>query len=228
MKIIGHIKSDFPEKFGIPRQSGLTELVSRIIFEPEYRVPEAFRGLEGYSHIWIIWQFSEAVRDNWQPTVRPPVLGGNTRMGVFATRSPYRPNPVGLSSVRLEKIDLNTPDGPVLYVRGADIMDGTPVYDIKPYLAYTDSHPDAADGFALNSREGSLKVTFDDDVISCISAELKEKLISVLSHDPRPRYQHSTDRVYTMSFSGYEVSFTVKGEVLTVISARDAMYSNEN
>lgn len=217
MKIIAHIKSDFTEKFGIPRQSGLTELVSRIVFEPEYRVPEAFRGLEGYSHIWIIWQFSEAVRESWQPTVRPPVLGGNTRMGVFATRSPYRPNPMGLSSVKLEKIDLNSSDGPVLYVSGADIMNGTPVYDIKPYLAYTDSHPEALDGFALSSREGRLKVKFNDGTVS---SELKEKLTAVLSHDPRPRYQHSPERVYTMSFGGYEVSFTADNDTLTVISVK--------
>ena len=216
MKVSAHVRSPFREKFGIPRQSGLTELRSEIVFEPEYRVPEAFRGLDGYSHIWILWCFSEASAEKWSPTVRPPRLGGNTRMGVFATRSPYRPNPIGLSSVRLEKIDLYTPDGPVLLVSGADIMDGTPVYDIKPYLAYTDSHPEASDGFALSQKEGVLCVDFPEIYLMKIPEELRSGLIEILSQDPRPQYQHSPDRVYAMAFADFQVHFTVDGRVLTV------------
>ena len=162
MKIIAHIKTDFPTKFGLPRQSGLVEEIKgKIVFEEEYRVPEAFRGLEDFSHIWLLWQFSEAVRDNWSPTVRPPLLGGNTRMGVFATRSPFRPNPIGLSCVKLERIELNTHDGPVLFVSGSDLMDGTPIYDIKPYLPYADSLPDAVGGFTDNLDERRLEVAFE-------------------------------------------------------------------
>ncbi len=216
MKIIAHIRSPFPEKFGIPRQSGLTSLCSRIVFEPEYRVPDAFRGLEGYSHIWILWQFSEAIRENWTPTVRPPRLGGNTRMGVFATRSPFRPNPIGLSSVKLEKIDLHTPEGPVLYVSGADMMDGTPIYDIKPYLAYTDAHPEALGGFALQQKDGILTVAFPKAYLDKVPVELQQGLTEILSQDPRPQYQQDPERVYTMSFAGLEVSFTVDGSLLTV------------
>lgn len=216
MKIIAHIKSDFPEKFGIPRQSGLTELVSRIVFEPEYRVPEAFRGLEGYSHLWILWQFSEALREDWSPTVRPPKLGGNTRVGVFATRSPFRPNPIGLSSVRLEKIDFSAADSPVLYVSGADIMDGTPVYDIKPYLAYTDSHPEAAGGFSVPGSEELLRVEFAAGQLEKIPRRLQKGLAEILSQDPRPAYQNSPQRVYIMDFAEYEIKFTVDGCLLTV------------
>lgn len=216
MKIIAHIRSPFPEKFGIPRQSGLTALCSRIVFAPEYRVLEAFRGLEGYSHIWILWQFSEAVRKDWSPTVRPPRLGGNTRMGVFATRSPFRPNPIGLSSVKLEKIDLHTPEGPVLHVSGADLMDGTPIYDIKPYLAYTDAHPEALGGFALQQKEGMLTVDFPEAHLVKIPPELRQGLLEILAQDPRPQYQHDPERIYTMSFGGAEVSFMVEGDVLRV------------
>lgn len=215
MKMIARIYNDFTGKFGIPRQSGLADIVSRIVFEPEYRVPEAFRGLEGYSHLWLLWQFSETEHKEWSPTVRPPRLGGNTRMGVFATRSPYRPNPVGLSSVRLEKIALDTSEGPVLYVSGADILSGSPIFDIKPYLAYTDSHPDAAHGFALTERE-SLQVKFPENLFLTVPEEKRSGLIQILSQDPRPQYQHSPDRVYTMSFGEFEVSFTVEGDVLTV------------
>ncbi|MCH5348806.1 MAG: tRNA (N6-threonylcarbamoyladenosine(37)-N6)-methyltransferase TrmO [Oscillospiraceae bacterium] len=216
MKIIAHIKSDFPAKFGIPRQSGLTELTSRIIFEPEYRVPEAFRGLEGYSHIWILWEFSEAVREEWSPTVRPPKLGGNTRMGVFATRSPFRPNPIGLSSVSLKKIDFDDPDGPVLYVSGADMMDGTPIYDIKPYLAYTDSHPEAEGGFALQETAGALKVEFDQGLYEKVPEHLKKGLVEILAQDPRPAYQNSTERIYIMDFANLEIRFTVNEDTLNV------------
>lgn len=216
MKIIAHIKSPFTAKFGIPRQSGLTELKSAIVFEPEYRVPEAFRGLEGYSHIWILWKFSEAEREEWSPTVRPPRLGGNTRMGVFATRSPFRPNPIGLSSVKLEGIDFAPKDGPIIYVSGADILDGTPVYDIKPYLAYTDSHPEASGGFALTSTEGVLEVDFPENLLAEVPEELQKGLIQVLAQDPRPQYQHSPQRVYMMDFADIEVQFTVEGSLLKV------------
>lgn len=216
MKIIAHVKSDFPEKFGIPRQSGLTGLVAQIIFEPEYRVPEAFRGLEGYSHIWILWQFSEAVQKEWSPTVRPPKLGGNTRMGVFATRSPFRPNPIGLSSVKLEKIDFDCKDAPVLYVSGADIMDGTPVYDIKPYLAYTDSHPEAAGGFSVPDSGETLRVKFAEGQLEKLPEHLQNGLTEALAQDPRPAYQNSPERVYIMDFAEFEVHFTVSGNVLTV------------
>lgn len=216
MKIIAHIRSPFKEKFGIPRQSGLAELPAEIVFEPEYRVKEAFRGLEGYSHIWLIWQFSEAVREEWSPTVRPPRLGGNTRMGVFATRSPFRPNPIGLSSVRLEKILWDVPEAPVLAVSGADLMDGTPIYDIKPYLAYTDAHSEASGGFALQQREGTLRVEFPWELLEKIPEELRSGLIEILSQDPRPQYQKSSERVYVMNFAGIDVSFTVDGELLTV------------
>lgn len=219
MKIIARVKSDFPEKFGIPRQSGLTGLVSQIVFEPEYRVPEAFRGLEGYSHIWILWEFSEAKQSKqkeWSPTVRPPKLGGNTRMGVFATRSPFRPNPIGLSSVKLEKIDFDCKDAPVLYVSGADIMDGTPVYDIKPYLAYTDSHPEAAGGFSVPDNAEKLQVEFAEGQLEKLPQRLQNGLMEALAQDPRPAYQNSPERVYIMDFAEFEVHFSVDGNVLTV------------
>ncbi len=221
MKTIAHIRSPFTKKFGIPRQSGLTSLCSEIVFEPEYRVPEAFRGLEGYSHIWVLWEFSEAKQERWSPTVRPPRLGGNSRMGVFATRSPYRPNPIGMSSLKLERIDLHTADGPVLYVSGADILDGTPIYDIKPYLAYTDSHPEASGGFALQQKEGVLEVNFPDELLEQIPFELRQGLIEVLAQDPRPQYQDSPDRVYMMAFGGVDVQFKVEGDLLTVCGVVD-------
>lgn len=220
LKIIAKIENDFTEKFGVPRQSGLTGLVSKIVFTPEYRVSEAFRGLEGFTHIWLLWQFSEAVREKWSPTVRPPMLGGNTRMGVFATRSPFRPNSIGLSSVKLEGIELHTPEGPVLYVSGADLMNGTPIIDIKPYLAYTDSHPEASGGFALTEREGRLRVDIPDHIAEQLPAEKLPGLKEILSHDPRPQYQSSPERVYTMSFGGFEISFTADDTVLTVTHIR--------
>lgn len=217
LKIIAHIRSEFPTKFGIPRQSGLVEsLRAKIVFEPEYRVPEAFRGLEGYSHLWLIWQFSECVGREWSPTIRPPRLGGNKRMGVFASRSPFRPNPIGLSSVKLESIDLHTPDGPTLTVLGADLMDGTPIYDVKPYLAYVDSHPEAAGGFALQSKEGVLAVELPDRVGIALDDRKKQALIDVLAQDPRPAYQHDPDRTYHFEFANMRVSFTVDGDILTV------------
>lgn len=216
LSIIAHVKSDFPEKFGIPRQSGLSTLMSKIVFEPEYRVKEAFRGLSGYSHIWILWQFSEAVRENWSPTVRPPKLGGNTRMGVFATRSPFRPNPIAISAVRLEKIDLDSPDGPVLYVSGADIMNGTPVIDIKPYIPYADAYPEALSGFAVDESGGRFEVIFPQELLEKIPEDKRSGLISVLSQDPRPGYSEDSDKVYTMSFGEKQVSFSVAGRIVTV------------
>lgn len=217
MKVIAYVRSPFRSKFGIPRQSGLADIPAKIVFEPEYRVPEAFRGLEGFSHIWILWGFSETVRGEWSPTVRPPKLGGNKRMGVFATRSPFRPNPIGLSSVRLEKIDLDDDEAPVLYISGADIMDGTPVFDIKPYLPYTDSHADASAGFAAPEKFGLLTVRFAAGTEEKIPDELKKGLTELLAQDPRPAYQEQPERVYIMDIAGYEVRFTVNGNILTVI-----------
>ena len=217
LRIIAHIHSDFPTKFGIPRQSGLIhELKAAVVFEPEYRNPDALRGLEGYTHIWLIWQFSETARQGWSPTVRPPRLGGNTRMGVFASRSPFRPNPVGLSSVRLERIELQSPFGPILHVAGADLMDNTPIYDIKPYLPYVDSHPDAAGGFALQSHEGYLQVNVPSGLLERIPPDRRDALLAVLAQDPRPAYQNTPDRVYGMEYAGFEIRFTVSGHTLTV------------
>lgn len=220
MRIIGRIVTDFSSKFGLPRQSGLVETITgKIVFEEEFRVTEAFRGLEEFSHIWILWQFSEAVRDGWSPTVRPPMLGGNKRVGVFATRSPFRPNSIGLSSVKLERIDYTDKDGPVLYVSGCDLMDGTPIYDIKPYLPYTDSHPDASGGFTSALADRSLEVVIPADLLSVIPEDKRETLISVLSQDPRPSYQNDSERVYGFGFAGCEIKFTVSDGVLTVVSA---------
>ena len=217
MKIIAKIYTDFKEKFGIPRQSGLAEeAIGRIVFEPEYRSSEALRGLDGYSHIWIIWNFSEAMRESWSPTVRPPRLGGNKRMGVFATRSPYRPNPIGLSSVRLLDIRHTESEGDVLIVSGADILDGTPIYDIKPYLAYTDSHPDARGGFAEDVLGYSLEVSLSEELLSRVDTSKREALLSVLKEDPRPSYKADGDHEYGMKFSDYEISFKVLDGVLYV------------
>ena len=216
MKIIGHIITDFADKFGVPRQSGIVDTKARIVFEPEYRVAEAFRGLEGYSHLWIIWMFSKAVREEWSPTVRPPRLGGNKRLGVFATRSPFRPNPVGLSSVRLERIEFTKELGPVLHVSGADMVSGTPIYDIKPYLAYTDSHPDAVGGFSDSVRDHALEVECAAELMQLLPEDLQKTLPGVLAHDPRPSYQHDDRRVYGFEYGGYEIKFTVCGSTLTV------------
>ena len=218
MKVIAHIHTDFPTKFGIPRQSGIiASLQGRIVFEPEYRIAEAVRGLEDFSYIWILWEFSKTVRDTWSPTVRPPRLGGNIRKGVFATRSPFRPNPIGLSSVRLEKVDIDAKLGPVLYVSGADMMDGTPIYDIKPYIAYTDSHPDAASGFASIPAEYLLEVNISDTMLQSVHENQRESLIDVLAHDPRPQYQNDPERVYGMAFGDVEVKFKVDRGLLTVL-----------
>ena len=217
MTPIAHIHSDFAEKFGVPRQSGLVEeLEADIVFEPAYQNPDALRGLEDFSHIWLIWVFDRAIRDTWSPTVRPPRLGGNTRMGVFATRSPFRPNPLGLSSVRLEAIEHRPDVGPVLIVRGADLMDGTPIYDIKPYIPYADCHPDASAGFTAQTRSHHLNMVCGDALWAKVPADQQAALRGVLENDPRPSYQHDPERVYGMEFSGLEVHFKVDGETLTV------------
>ena len=221
MKTIARIHTDFPTKFGIPRQSGIiASLQGRIVFEPEYRNAEAVRGLEEFSHIWLIWEFSEAVREDWSPTVRPPRLGGNVRKGVFATRSPFRPNPIGLSSVKLERIEIDPKLGPVLHVAGADLMDGTPIYDIKPYIAYTDSHPDAVSGFATKPAEYLLKVDFPETLLQTIPEAQRESLIEVLAHDPRPQYHDDPERVYGMEFGSIEVKFQVKEMCLKVVEIK--------
>lgn len=214
---IAHIESDFSEKFGIPRQSGLVEeLEADIVFEPRFRDPNALRGLEGFSHIWLIWEFSEVRGKGWTPTVRPPRLGGNRRLGVFATRSPFRPNPIGLSCVRLAGIELHTERGPILRVRGADLMDGTPVYDIKPYLPYSDCRPEAAGGFASQPKEASLAVEIPERWKALVPEGLLPALTGVLAQDPRPSYQRDPDRIYTMEFGGLEVRFQVEGDILNV------------
>lgn len=219
IKVIARMHSLFPTKFGIPRQSGLVEqLHSLVVFEPEYRDPQALRGIEEFSHLWLIWQFSQAVREGWSPTVRPPRLGGNRRMGVFATRSPFRPNALGLSSVRLDRVELDPALGPVLHVSGADLMDGTPIFDIKPYLPYTDSHPQAAGGFTDGLAHAPLTVECSPALLEHIPADSREGLLGVLAGDPRPRYQEDPQRVYGLSFAGRNVKFTVDGDRLTVIA----------
>lgn len=212
IKKIAEIQNGFKDKFGIPRQSGLCETVkSKIVFMPEFQTPEAFRGLEGFSHIWIIWQFSKSVRDDWSPTVRPPRLGGNKRVGVFATRSPFRPNSLGLSCVRLDSIEFTDDLGPVLNISGADLMDGTPIFDIKPYIPYADSKPDAIDGFLTSAPRKYLDVNFDCCNTSDIEHSIIENFREIIAEDPRPAYQDAPDRVYKMLFSGYEAEFTVDG-----------------
>ena len=214
---IARMRSDFPTKFGIPRQSNLVEqLRSTVIFEPEYRNPDALRGLEGFSHLWIIWQFSEAVRTDCSPTVRPPRLGGNARMGVFATRSPFRPNNLGLSCVRLEGVEYDTKDGPVVHVSGADLMDGTPIFDIKPYIPYADAHPDALGGFTDTAGEFLLEVEFPQALLTKLPPDKQDAAIGVLSHDPRPSYQRKPDRVYGLPFAGFDIRFRVADGKLTV------------
>ena len=218
IKAIARIRSDFPTKFGIPRQAGIVEeLEARIVFEPEYRNPDALRGLEGFSHIWLIWQFSQAVREDWSPTVRPPRLGGNTRMGVFATRSPFRPNALGLSCVRLLGIE-DTEEGRTLRVAGADLMDGTPIFDIKPYIPYCDCHPDALGGFTQEAGDYLLQVDFPAELLGVLPEEKRDAAVGVLSHDPRPSYQQQPGRVYGMTFAGCNIRFTVEDGVLHVIS----------
>ena len=218
IQIIARMKSDFPFKFGIPRQSGLVdELRSTIIFEPEFRNPDALRGMEDFSHLWLIWQFSEAVRSDWSPTVRPPRLGGNTRMGVFATRSPFRPNSLGLSSVRFLGLEVTEEYGTVIHVAGADLMDGTPIFDIKPYIPYGDSHPDASGGFTDTAGDFLLKVEFPEALLHQLPESKRDAAIGVLSHDPRPSYQRSPTRVYGLPFAGFDIRFRVEENTLTVI-----------
>lgn len=217
LRPIARIQSDFSEKFGIPRQSGLVEaLRARVVFAPEYRVREAFRGLESFTHIWLVWGFSQAVREGWSATVRPPRLGGNERVGVFATRSPFRPNPIGLSCVRLLGVDLEAEEGPVLRVGGADLLDGSPIFDVKPYLPYVDAHPEASGGFALQQQQGSLRVDAPADLLRRIPEDRRQALLDVLAQDPRPGYQHDAARVYGMEFGGFDVRFTVEDGVLRI------------
>ena len=207
---IAHIRSDFSEKFGIPRQSGLVEeLTADVVFTPEFRDPAALRGIDGFSHLWLIWEFSKARREGWSPTVRPPRLGGNQRMGVFATRSPFRPNPIGLSCVRLLEVRQDRALGPVLTVAGADLLDGTPIYDIKPYLPYADCKPDAAGGFASQPKEASLEVDCPPALLARVPEEKRPALLAVLAQDPRPSYQNDPARIYGMSFADVEVRFQV-------------------
>ena len=217
MKVIARIQSDFGTKFGVPRQSGLVKsALSRIVFEEEYRNPDALRGMEGFSHLWLIWVFSEAVREDWSPTVRPPRLGGNTRMGVFATRSPFRPNAIGLSSVEIDRVENDPALGPVIWVRGADLMNGTPILDLKPYLPYTDSHPDAMGGFADPVRDYHLEVVFPEAWLEQVPQRLREPVLGLLAQDPRPSYQNDPDRIYGVAFGGYDFRFRVKDGVLTI------------
>lgn len=215
--VIARMKSDFASKFGIPRQSGLVEeLRSTIIFEPEFRNTDALRGLENFSHLWLVWQFSEAVRKDWSPTVRPPRLGGNTRMGVFATRSPFRPNHLGLSSVRIIGLETTKEFGTVVHVAGADLMDGTPIFDIKPYIPYSDCHTDATGGFTDTAEDFLLDVKFPEHLLQRLPEEKRQAAIGVLSHDPRPSYQKDDGRTYGLTFAGYNIRFQVSGKTLTV------------
>lgn len=218
MQIIAHIKSDFPTKFGIPRQSGLVkELQATIIMNPEFRNPDMLRGLEGFSHLWLIWQFSANADKAWSPTVRPPRLGGNTRLGVFATRSTFRPNFIGLSSVKLVGLEQTKEFGTVIHISGADLMDGTPIFDIKPYIPYGDCHPDATGGFTDTADSYLLEVDFPKELLCKLPEDKQLAAIGVLSHDPRPSYQKDSDRIYGISFAGYNIRFTVKEDKLTVI-----------
>ena len=218
IRVIARMKSDFPTKFGIPRQSGLVDaLRSTIIFEPEFRNSDALRGIEGYSHLWLIWQFSEAVRSGWSPTVRPPRLGGNTRLGVFATRSPFRPNNLGLSCVKLLGLEQTKEWGTVVHVAGADLMDGTPIFDIKPYIPYADCYPEATGGFTDTAGDFLLEVDFPPALLALVPENKQEALLGVLSHDPRPSYQKDPSRTYGLTFGGVNVRFSVSGKLLTVL-----------
>lgn len=223
MRVIARIHSDFATKFGVPRQSGLVDaLESTVVFEPEYRNPDALRGLEDFSHLWLVWVFDKAVRRDWSPTVRPPRLGGNRRMGVFATRSPFRPNPIALSSVKLAGIEQTAEQGPVLHIRGADLMDGTPILDIKPYIPYADAHPEALGGFAAVPAGETLEVIIPPELLEKIPPERREALRGVLAQDPRPHYQDDPERIYGFGFAGMEVRFSVEGSRLTVREISEA------
>lgn len=227
LQIIGFVKTDFPDKFGIPRQSGIVKsLKGKIIFQPEYRDSSALRGLEGFSHLWILWKFSKSVTKKWSPTVRPPRLGGNKRVGVFATRSPFRPNPIGLSSVKIENIIHNSPQGPIIEISGADLMDNTPIYDIKPYIPYTDSHPDAKGGFSDYVGGEKLEVFIPESLKNEMPSEKLSALREILAHDPRPAYQSDDDREYGFDFSDYSIKFKVKASQLTVIKIQKISKDN--
>ncbi|MDO5574195.1 MAG: tRNA (N6-threonylcarbamoyladenosine(37)-N6)-methyltransferase TrmO [bacterium] len=228
LKQIATIYTDFPEKFGIPRQSGLVKnLRGKIIFLPAYRNPEAVRGLDGYSHLWLLWEFSKAIRKDWSATVTPPRLGGKKKMGVFATRSPFRPNPIGLSSVRLESMEMDEQDGPVIIVSGVDMLDGTPIYDIKPYLPYTDSHPEAASGFAAEVEEHRLAVNFPEELLCLIEETEQGNIIEILEQDPRTAFIHDEKRVWGVAYGIYNIRFTVRDEVLTVceVTLKDSFFA---
>lgn len=217
MKIIAKIQTDMSDKFGIPRQSGIVkELTGKIIFEPEFRVKEALNGIEEFSHLWLLWEFSENKRDSWSPTVRPPRLGGEKRKGVFATRSPFRPNPIGMSCVKLERVEYTKALGPIIYVSGVDLMNGTPIYDIKPYITYTDCVPDAVQGFAEEYKNYALNVDFPQELLDRIPKEKQAALIGILRHDPRPAYQNTPDRIYGVRYMNFDVHFKVDNNTLTV------------
>lgn len=217
MKIIAKIQTDMSDKFGIPRQSGIVkELTGKIIFEPEFRVKEALNGIEEFSHLWLLWEFSENKRDSWSPTVRPPRLGGEKRKGVFATRSPFRPNPIGMSCVKLERVEYTKALGPIIYVSGVDLMNGTPIYDIKPYITYTDCVPEAVQGFAEEYKNYALNVDFPQELLDRIPKEKQSALIGILRHDPRPAYQNTPDRIYGVRYMNFDVHFKVKNDTLTV------------
>lgn len=217
MKVIGHIRTDFPSKFGIPRQSGLIDgLKGKIILEPEYRNPQVYKGIEEFSHIWLLWEFSEAKKEHWSATVKPPRLGGKTRMGVFATRAPFRPNNIGLSCVKLDRVEMDGKDGPVLWVAGVDLLDGTPIYDIKPYIPLTDCHPEASEGYTKETKIHELKVEFPEELLNQYPEEKRQAVLGILAQDPRPTYFQDPERVYGVPFAGFDVKFRVDGDTLVV------------
>ena len=217
MKVIGHIRTDFPSKFGIPRQSGLIDgLKGKIILEPEYRNPQVYKGIEEFSHIWLLWEFSEAKKEHWSATVKPPRLGGKKRMGVFATRAPFRPNNIGLSCVKLDRVEQDEKDGPVLWVAGVDLLDGTPIYDIKPYIPLTDCHPEASEGYTRETKIHELKVEFPEELLNQYPEEKRQVVLGILAQDPRPTYFQDPERVYGVPFAGFDVKFRVDGDLLIV------------
>lgn len=217
MKVIGHIRTDFPSKFGIPRQSGLIDsLKGKIILEPEYRNPQVYKGIEEFSHIWLLWEFSEAKKEHWSATVKPPRLGGKKRMGVFATRAPFRPNNIGLSCVKLYRVEQDEKDGPVLWVAGVDLLDGTPIYDIKPYIPLTDCHPEASEGYTRETKIHELKVEFPEELLNQYPEEKRQAVLGILAQDPRPTYFQDPERVYGVPFAGFDVKFRVDGDLLIV------------
>ena len=217
MKVIGHIRTDFPSKFGIPRQSGLIDgLKGKIILEPEYRNPQVYKGIEEFSHIWLLWEFSEAKKEHWSATVKPPRLGGKKRMGVFATRAPFRPNNIGLSCVKLDRVEMDEKDGPVLWVAGVDLLDGTPIYDIKPYIPLTDCHPEASEGYTRETKIHELKVEFPEELLNQYPEEKRQAVLGILAQDPRPTYFQDPERVYGVPFAGFDVKFRVDGDLLIV------------